>query len=833
MCPADYYPARPHVTLIIDEIRPLSLLIIGISPVTDSAELPELRQRVLDLVYSPQYRPTKPKEIHRVLKLSEDDYRRLRKLIKRMVLDHEIAFASNHMVVPIATAGSSRRDKPLRSPSTATPRNTPQASRADSLSPTDSPNGDTAEDPSISRTASSGTKNISGKYRQAAAGFGFVRPGADTQLKFTEDIFIPSDATGGAMDGDIVRVRLRTGRRGGGQDGEVIEIIERARRQFSGSYDVRDGKSIVHLDGVTIGSPVEVGDVRGLPVEPGDKVVVELVKFPDGAQIGEGVIMEVLGSSKNPAVDTLAVMHQYGLIEKFPDEVIDQARAQADAFVEGQIPADRRDLTQVPTLTIDPFDARDFDDAISLSRNEKGNWELMVHIADVSYFVPVGSPLDAEAKRRATSVYLPDRVIPMLPELISNHLASLQPDRVRFTKTALMEMTDTGTLVHWEVFNSAIHNQQRLNYEQVDQYLEDPEPWRERLKPAIWQLLRDMHTLAMVLRRNRMEGGALELFLPEIKLQLDKSGKVKGAHLVPYTESHQMIEEFMLAANQTVATWLDDRQIPFLRRAHAAPEPRKLKKLTEFVTDLGIKVQSLESRFEIQKVVKKVRGKPTEYAVNYAILKSMSKAVYQPDFEIHYALNFDHYCHFTSPIRRYPDLQVHRTVQRLLEGQSTPGDPFPVLIGLGHHCSDQEQNAESAEREVTKIKLLHYLNKKLGETMKGVISGVVPEGFYVRGTEIPAEGFVPLASLPDDRYRYEKRGHVIEGFREGHRFRLGDELTVRIDQIDLARRALLLQVVDNHTAGLKRASSTKKTGTKRKPPAAKKQMPKKSRKRRK
>lgn len=794
---------------------------------TESSEVPQLRQRVLDLVYSPQYRPTKPKDIHRALKLSEDDYRPLRKLIKRMVLDREIAFASNHMVVPIPTTTT----KPIAKPKS---KRLPPATEPDAPLPTVLPTSNRNSDDSAvtSQPTSARPKTVSGKYRQAAAGFGFVRPAAGSDLKFTEDIFIPSDATGGAMDSDIVNVRMRTGRRGGGQDGEVIEIIQRARRQFSGSYDVRDGKSIVHLDGVTIGSPVEVGDVRGLPVEPGDKVVVELVKFPDGAQIGEGVIMEVLGSSKNPAVDTLAVMHQYGLIDQFPDEVIEQARAQADAFVEGAIPADRRDLTKVPTLTIDPFDARDFDDAISLSRNDKGNWELMVHIADVAHFVPIGSPLDAEARRRATSVYLPDRVIPMLPELISNHMASLQPDRIRYTKTALMEMTDTGTLVHWEVFNSAILNQQRLNYEQVDQYLTDAEPWRERLKPEIFQLLRDMHTLAMVLRTNRMQDGSLELFLPEIKLELDKSGKVKGARLVPYTESHQMIEEFMLAANQTVATWLDDKQIPFLRRAHAAPEPRKLKKLTEFVSDLGIKAQSLESRFEIQKVVKQVRGKPTEYAVNYAILKSMSKAVYQPDFEIHYALNFDHYCHFTSPIRRYPDLQVHRTVQRLLEGQSSPGDPFPVLIGLGHHCSDQEQNAESAEREVTKIKLLHYLNKKIGESMKGVISGVVPEGFYVRGTEIPAEGFVPLASLPEDRYRFEKRGHVIEGFREGHRFRLGDELTVLIDSIDLARRALLLKVVDNHTAGLK-TSSPKKAAGKRKTPTAKKQLPKKSRKRKK
>lgn len=739
----------------------------------------ELRQRVIDFVYHPHYRPSKPKGISRALDVPEDDFRAFRKLIKRLVLDGVLGYGSNHLVMPIEGGGAHIAAK--ASAEAGTSGEARRGRRAGGVGDSD--------------------KFVRGKYRQASGGFGFVRPLPGTKIDFSEDIFVPSDSIGSAMDSDLVEVRLRPSRRGGGFEGVVVKVIERARRQFSGSYDLRDGQSIVHLDGVRVGSPVTVGDVRGLPVEPGDKVVVELVQFPDGVREGEGVIMEVLGSSKNPAVDTLAVMHQFGLQEQFPEEVIEQARQQADAFVEGEIPEGRRDLTKVPTLTIDPFDARDFDDAISLSRNDKGHWELMVHIADVSHFVPLGTPLDEEARRRATSVYLPDRVIPMLPELISNHMASLQPDRVRYTKTVFMEMTDEGTLVHWEVFNSAILNQQRLNYEQVDQYLENPEAWRERLAPSIWQLVGDMHKLAMVLRRNRMANGSLELFLPEIKLDLDRSGKVKGARLVEYTESHQVIEEFMLAANQAVAKWLDDLEIPFLRRAHAAPDPRKLRKLTEFVNDLGIKVDNMESRFEIQKVVRQVRGKPTEYAVNYAILKSLTKAVYQPEFEEHYALHFDHYCHFTSPIRRYPDLQVHRTVQRLLEGKQTPGDPFPVLIGLGQHCSDQEQNAEAAEREVTKIKLLHYLNKQLGETMQGVISGVVPEGFYVRGKQIPAEGFVPIASLPEDRYRFERRGHVIEGFRAGHRFRLGDELVVRIDQIDLARRELLLSVVDNLTSG--------------------------------
>ncbi len=403
------------------------------------------------------------------------------------------------------------------------------------------------------------------------------------------------------MEGDQVHVRLRAGRRGG-SEGEVVEVLQRARRQFAGTFGTHNGVPAVWLDTVSLNSPVLVGDVRGLPLSVDDKVIVEMVKFPDGLVPGEGVIMEVLGSSKNPAVDTLAVMRQFGLEEAFPDEVIAAARAQADKFVEGEIPADRKDLTKVVTITIDPHDARDFDDAISLARNEKGNWELQVHIADVAHFVPIGSALDEEAKKRATSVYLPDRVIPMLPEIISNHLASLQPDRVRLTKTVFMEMDESGLILHQEVFNSAIYNHKRLNYEQVDQYLEDPETWRDRLTPEVWQMLRDMHTLAMTLRRNRNRNGSIELHLPEVKIELDKAGKVKGARIVEYTESHQIIEEFMLAANQAVATWLDDLEIPFLRRAHAPPERRKMQKLNDFVRELGIKVQSLESRFEIQRL---------------------------------------------------------------------------------------------------------------------------------------------------------------------------------------------------------------------------------------
>ncbi len=321
-----------------------------------------------------------------------------------------------------------------------------------------------------------------------------------------------------------------------------------------------------------------------------------------------------------------------------------------------------------------------------------------------------------------------------------------------------------------------------------------------------------MHELAMVLRTNRAADGAIELVLPEVKVELDKSGKVKGARLVEHTVSHQIIEELMLAANQAVATWLDDLKIAFLRRVHPAPDRRKLRKLTEFVRDLGIRVDNLEDRFEVQKVVQAVRGKPTEFAVNYAILKSMSKAIYQPELEQHYALRFDHYCHFTSPIRRYPDLQVHRTVDRLVRGIQPVADPLPVLVTLGHHCSDKEQNAEWAEREVIKIKMLHFLNKQIGQTMPGIISSVTPEGFYVRGTKFPAEGFVSIKNLPGDQYRYERRGQMLEGFRSGNRFRLGDELVVRIEEVDLARRALLLSIVSKQSSSRPSATKLKASG---------------------
>lgn len=714
----------------------------------------QLTDRVMQHIHTAEYRPSKPKAIAAALNLDPDEFRELRRVVKQLVLEGRVFYGGNHLVIP--------------------------ASAVDGSSDT-----------------------IRGKFRRAmGGGFGFVRPGdggTDHSSDVPDDIFVPPGKTAGALEGDLVEIKLIPGRKGG-TEGEVTQVLQRVRRQFTGTFKKLGDDPVVFLDGTPFDKPVSVGDVRGMPLEDDDKVFIELVDFPeeDGTG-GEAVILERLGSSNNPAIDTISIMRQYGLPDEFPEAVLDEARVQADAFDDNSVPPARKDLTDVFTITIDPFDARDFDDAISLQR-ENGRWRLWVHIADVSHFVPPGGKLDTNARQRATSVYLPDRVVPMIPEIISNHLASLQPERMRLTKTVEIEYTDDLVITHSEVHNAAIRSDKRLNYEQVDRFLADPEGHREKWGDQVCDLLTEMHALAMKIRKRRFKRGSLSMDMPDVKLDLDRSGKVKGAHLVEHTESHQIIEEFMLAANQAVATWLDDQELNFLHRIHPPPERRKLRQLATFVKDLGIHVENVESRFEIQAVLDKVAKTPLENAVNFAVLKSMNKAIYAPNREGHYALDMEHYCHFTSPIRRYPDLSVHRLVQRLIEQKETPDDSFAELVKLGHHCSDMERNAQQAERELTELKLLHFLKKKIGETLSAVISRVFADGLHARCVKLPVDGFVPITTLPKDQYRFERRGQMIVGFQQGNQFRLGDQLTVKITKVDLQERQLFLEVVKNHSA---------------------------------
>ena len=670
-------------------------------------------------------------------------------------------------------------------------------------------------------------EGVIGVFKRAAGGYGFVRPLDAPAGDRSGDIHIAAHAALDAATGDTVRVRLAGARdaRRPGPAGEIVEVVERKTTRFVGSYFEAAGSGWVQVDGTGFARPVAVGDPGAKGARDKDKVVVEMVRFPTNVRDGEGVIVEVLGAAGAPGVDTQTVIHEFALPGPFPDAVSADARRQAELFTEA-IEGDRRDLTERTIITIDPIDARDFDDAISLERIERGHWLLGVHIADVSYFVREGSALDQEALLRGTSVYLPDRVIPMLPEIVSNNLASLQPGRVRYARTCWMEFTADGVPIHAEVERSAIKSVRRFAYEEVDVFLADPATRAVEMTDDVRSLLGRMRDLSRILRARRTARGALELSMPEVKIDLDRDGRVAGAHVVENTESHKIIEEFMLSANEAVAEMLAKATAPFLRRIHPAPDLRKLRQLTEFVTELGFEVDSLESRFELQRLLGLVAGRAEEHAVNYAVLRSLTRAAYGPQEDGHFALASDCYCHFTSPIRRYPDLTVHRALDMLARGKRPPAEGLPQL---GEQCSQLERRAEAAERELVKLKLLNFLATRIGLEMEAVVTGVEPFGLFVQGLEIPAEGLVPLDSLPDDAYRYDRASHTLAGRRAGQSFRLGDRLRVAVARVDLDRRELDFRLV---ARGRRRppppSPSRRKPGRGPKRPAKK---PKKSKRR--
>lgn len=651
----------------------------------------------------------------------------------------------------------------------------------------------TRQRPKPEKSRRSRGDGVIGVFKRAAGGYGFVRPLDAPAGDRSADIHIAAHAALDAATGDTVRVRLATGRdvRRPGPAGEIVEVVERKTTRFVGSYFEAGGSGWVQVDGTGFARAVAVGDPGAKGARDKDKVVVEMVRFPTNLRDGEGVIVEVLGAAGAPGVDTQTVIHEFGLPGPFPDAVSADARRQAERFTEA-IEGDRRDLTGRTIITIDPVDARDFDDAISLERIERGHWVLGVHIADVSYFVPEGSALDQEALARGTSVYLPDRVIPMLPEIVSNNLASLQPGRVRYARTCWMEFTPDGVPVHAEVERSAIKSVRRFAYEEVDIFLADPATRSVEMTDEVRSLLGRMRDLSRILRARRSARGALELSMPEVKIDLDRDGRVKGAHVVENTESHKIIEEFMLSANEAVAEMLAKATAPFLRRIHPAPDLRKLRQLTEFVTELGFEVDSLESRFELQRLLGLVARRPEEHAVNYAVLRSLTRAAYGPQEDGHFALASDCYCHFTSPIRRYPDLTVHRALDMIARGKRPPAEG---LQQLGDQCSQLERRAEAAERELVKLKLLNFLATRIGLEMEAVVTGVEPFGLFVQGIELPAEGLVALESLPDDTYRYERASHTLSGRRPGHSFRLGDRVRVAVAKVDVDRRTLDFRLV--------------------------------------
>src|SRR5262245_40184612 len=577
----------------------------------------DFSDQILALVRKRNYSPLKPKAMARKLGVSTPAYKDFRRALKNLARDGRIEFGKNHTI-----------------------RSAP-------------PHG-----------------TVTGTYRRAGTGVGFVRP-HPIDGKTGPEVRIPEDDSLDAATGDVVLVKIT--RKPNRPDllplGQVLRVLERSTRQFVGTYFERDGQGLVRVDGTVFSHSIDVGDPGAKGVRPGDKVVFEMVRFPTPDDRGEGVLTEVLGPAGQPGVDTLSVIRAFNLPDVFPEDALQEARDAAEAFSEDDLEG-REDFTRDLVITIDPADARDFDDAVGVTLDPKTlHWELAVHIADVGHFAPPGGALDREARNRATSVYLPQRVLPMFPELVSNHLASLQPNKVRYVKSAIISYSPDGKKTGVRFANGAIRSRRRFSYEQVMELLEkgNPPSGHGHVAQEVYDLLLRMRDLAMLLRARRRKRGSLELSMPEAELEYDEQGRVTGGHFRTHDVSHQIVEEFMLAANEAVAEHLDSLHVPFLRRVHPDPDPFRLSAFADFARSLGYKMPTDFDRFALQRILEQSADKPERYAVHYALLRSLKQAVYSPEDEGHYALASDDYCHFTSPIRRYPDLTIHRQLDQWLK----------------------------------------------------------------------------------------------------------------------------------------------------------------------
>ncbi len=627
---------------------------------------------------------------------------------------------------------------------------------------------------------------IVGTFRANPRGFGFIVP---LEPNAHGDLFIPPDSTADAMSGDVVIAKVkRKGKRGGQMryTGEIIEVLERARNRFVGTLVKHPEAWLVQPDGKSFLEPISVDDVTAKGAKEKDKVVVEILTYPTEKHLARGVIIEVLGRAGRYESEIRSVIHQYHLPGDFDAGCIEQARRAAAQF-DPEKPGRREDVTNKVIVTIDPPDAKDFDDAISLEKNSDSNWVLGVHIADVSHFVTADSPLDAEAKDRGNSIYLPGRTIPMLPEILSNGICSLQPGQKRFVKSVYLTYDEQGNIVGRRFANSVMRSTQRLTYLQADGILKGH---TKDAGPDVVKLLRNMETLSRAIEQRRRKNGMIHLDLPEIELVFDKSGQVIDAHPADDSYPHTIIEMFMVEANDAVASLLDRLTIPFMRRIHPDPDALSMANLAKLVRGFGFTLPRRTDRKVIQDLLVAVKGADCSFAVNLAVLRSFEKAQYAPLNIGHYALASTHYCHFTSPIRRYADLMVHRVLEHHLRKEPAPKEQEQDLAEVGKHITFTEQRAEDAENELTTVLILQMLSKKIGEELGCVVTGLAGFGVFVQCRKYGIEGLVRMEDLGPDRWDYDAKAQCIVGERSGHSIRLGQAMKVQIISVNIPARQL-------------------------------------------
>lgn len=659
--------------------------------------------------------------------------------------------------------------------------------------------------------------SVNGIFCGHPKGFGFV-----TVEGMEQDVFIPEDRTGAALHGDRVQIVVESQDRGGGRraEGSVLKVLEHANKEVVGYYQKSKGFGFVIPDNQKISKDIFIPQGCDMGAVTGHKVVARIKEFGDANHKPEGVVTEILGHVNDPGTDILSIVRAYGLSEEFPPEVMDEVEECPDEVaVPGMTrdeetwdgpygigdltsPADwtgdlagRLDLRGLRTVTIDGEDAKDLDDAVTLCRNGQGGYILGVHIADVSHYVKEGRPLDKEALKRGTSVYLVDRVIPMLPHKLSNGICSLNAGTDRLALSCIMELDDQGNVLDHKIAETVIHVDRRMTYTAVNAIVTDGDEAVMAEYEGFVPMFMLMKEVSDILREKRKKRGAIDFDFPESKIILDAQGK--PLEIKPYERNAatKIIEDFMLAANETVAEDYFWQSLPFLYRTHDNPDPEKMKQLGTFIHNFGYFIRLQQGEIhpkELQKLLDKIEGTPEEVLLSRLTLRSMKQAKYTTLCSGHFGLAARYYTHFTSPIRRYPDLQIHRIIKESLKGglgDKRAGHYEAILPGVAMQTSALERRAEEAERETDKLKKCEYMSRFIGQEFDGVVSGVTNWGLYV---ELPntVEGLVRISELRDDYYIFDEQHYELVGEMTRKTFKLGQPIRVQVASTDRLLRTV-------------------------------------------
>lgn len=636
---------------------------------------------------------------------------------------------------------------------------------------------------------------IVGKIEGNEKGFGFLIPDDKTK----EDVFIPAEDMNGALHGDRVIVRITSkGLYGKKEEGEVIRILERANDTIVGTFESSNNFGFVIPDDSRIAYDVFISKSNFNGAKTNQKVVVEITRWPEKRRNPEGKIVEILGYVGEKGTDILSIIKQFKLSEDFPAKVLNQASSIEQTVSQEEIEK-RVDLRNLNIFTIDGADAKDLDDAISIEKLSNGNYKLGVHIADVSHYVKEKSPIDKEAHKRGNSVYLVDRVIPMLPKELSNGICSLNPNEDRLTLSVFMEIDKNGSVVDYKIVEGVIRSKARLVYDDVSDFLERDD--KEALKnlEGVTEDLKIMEELSHILYEKRQKRGCIDFDFPEARIILDEDGIPIDVVKEDRRIADKMIEEFMLVCNETIAEHFYWADIPFLYRIHEEPDMEKIEEFNKFIHNFGYSIKGIQDIHpkELQLLTKEVKGKKEETLINTLLLRSLKKAKYSSEKDIHFGLAAEYYCHFTAPIRRYPDLQIHRIIKSYIKGKlsSNEQDRLHVLLPkVADHTSTTERTAEEAEREVEDLKKAEYMSTRIGNVYEGIISSLTHFGMYVQ-LDNTIEGLVHFSNMIDDYYYFDEDKYYIIGEHTNKVYRLGDTVKIIVINTDLVKRTIDFMLV--------------------------------------